>query len=203
MSKYVHVSVLKTGFSVCFYHTVHMLQNLVSQLMHLFALVWTVVLFLSLAFGQNECHDPGVPVNGQRYGEQFQLGSSVAFRCDQGFIRTQVRQLFKTRTVIILAAFILSSVFILGLYHILYFCHITRGQIRSHASFRMEMLFGLQLCLAVKVNNSTHANKLFTVSSGNHWKCSTSQNSNVTKRSTVWLSLCWLCKCGNSTHFFF
>ncbi|XP_063329234.1 CUB and sushi domain-containing protein 1-like isoform X2 [Pelmatolapia mariae] len=40
-------------------------------------------------FGQNECHDPGVPVNGQRYGDQFQLGSSVAFRCDQGFIRTQ------------------------------------------------------------------------------------------------------------------
>uniref|UniRef100_A0A3Q2QXN5 CUB and Sushi multiple domains 1 n=1 Tax=Fundulus heteroclitus TaxID=8078 RepID=A0A3Q2QXN5_FUNHE len=40
-------------------------------------------------FGQNECHDPGVPVNGQRYGDQFQLGGSVAFRCDQGFIRTQ------------------------------------------------------------------------------------------------------------------
>nr|XP_043886771.1 CUB and sushi domain-containing protein 1-like [Solea senegalensis] len=40
-------------------------------------------------FGQNECHDPGVPVNGQRFGDQFQLGSSVAFRCDQGFIRTQ------------------------------------------------------------------------------------------------------------------
>lgn len=45
---------------------------------------------LPVAFGQNECHDPGVPVNGQRYGDQFQLGSSVAFRCDQGFIRTQV-----------------------------------------------------------------------------------------------------------------
>uniref|UniRef100_A0AAV2LT87 CUB and Sushi multiple domains 1 n=1 Tax=Knipowitschia caucasica TaxID=637954 RepID=A0AAV2LT87_KNICA len=40
-------------------------------------------------FGQNECHDPGVPVNGQRYGDHFLLGSSVAFRCDQGFIRTQ------------------------------------------------------------------------------------------------------------------
>ncbi|XP_077568652.1 CUB and sushi domain-containing protein 1-like isoform X2 [Stigmatopora nigra] len=40
-------------------------------------------------FGQNECHDPGVPVNGQRYGDQFQLGSSLAFLCDQGFIRTQ------------------------------------------------------------------------------------------------------------------
>ncbi|CAG05694.1 unnamed protein product [Tetraodon nigroviridis] len=43
----------------------------------------------STTFGQNECHDPGVPVNGQRYGDQFQLGSSVAFRCDHGFIRTQ------------------------------------------------------------------------------------------------------------------
>uniref|UniRef100_A0A8C5B874 CUB and Sushi multiple domains 1 n=1 Tax=Gadus morhua TaxID=8049 RepID=A0A8C5B874_GADMO len=41
-------------------------------------------------FGQNECHDPGVPVNGQRFGDQFLLGSSVAFHCDQGFIRTQV-----------------------------------------------------------------------------------------------------------------
>uniref|UniRef100_H2M2H5 CUB and Sushi multiple domains 1 n=1 Tax=Oryzias latipes TaxID=8090 RepID=H2M2H5_ORYLA len=40
-------------------------------------------------FGQNECHDPGVPINGQRYGDLFQLGSSVVFRCDQGFIRTQ------------------------------------------------------------------------------------------------------------------
>ena len=45
---------------------------------------------LSPAFGQNECHDPGVPVNGQRFGDQFLLGSSVAFHCDQGFIRTQV-----------------------------------------------------------------------------------------------------------------
>lgn len=48
-----------------------------------------VSLLCFVAFGQNECHDPGVPVNGQRYGDQFQLGSSVAFRCDQGFIRTQ------------------------------------------------------------------------------------------------------------------
>lgn len=58
--------------------------------------------FLSLAFGQNECHDPGVPVNGQRYGDQFQLGSSVAFRCDQGFIRTQVKitQQFKTNCTV-------------------------------------------------------------------------------------------------------
>ncbi|XP_026879255.2 CUB and sushi domain-containing protein 1 [Electrophorus electricus] len=39
-------------------------------------------------FGQNECHDPGVPVNGQRFGEHFLLGSSVLFTCDEGFIKT-------------------------------------------------------------------------------------------------------------------
>uniref|UniRef100_A0AAZ3P372 CUB and sushi domain-containing protein 1 n=1 Tax=Oncorhynchus tshawytscha TaxID=74940 RepID=A0AAZ3P372_ONCTS len=39
-------------------------------------------------FGQNECHDPGIPVNGQRYGEHFLLGSSVLFTCDEGFIKT-------------------------------------------------------------------------------------------------------------------
>ncbi|XP_046885306.1 CUB and sushi domain-containing protein 1-like [Hypomesus transpacificus] len=40
-------------------------------------------------FGQNECHDPGIPVNGQRVGEHFLLGSSVVFSCDEGFIKTQ------------------------------------------------------------------------------------------------------------------
>ncbi|XP_045432188.1 CUB and sushi domain-containing protein 1 isoform X1 [Pipistrellus kuhlii] len=40
-------------------------------------------------FGQNECHDPGVPVNGQRSGDRFLLGSSVTFQCDAGFERTQ------------------------------------------------------------------------------------------------------------------
>ncbi|XP_041921873.1 CUB and sushi domain-containing protein 1-like [Alosa sapidissima] len=39
-------------------------------------------------FGQNECHDPGIPVNGQRFGEHFLLGSSVLFTCDEGFIKT-------------------------------------------------------------------------------------------------------------------
>lgn len=45
-------------------------------------------LFLA-AFGQNECHDPGIPVNGQRFGDRFLLGSSVSFRCDDGFVKTQ------------------------------------------------------------------------------------------------------------------
>uniref|UniRef100_A0A8C5WXK8 Uncharacterized protein n=1 Tax=Laticauda laticaudata TaxID=8630 RepID=A0A8C5WXK8_LATLA len=36
----------------------------------------------------NECPDPGVPVNGKRFGDSLQLGSSVSFLCDEGFIRT-------------------------------------------------------------------------------------------------------------------
>lgn len=40
------------------------------------------------AFRHNECPDPGVPVNGKRFGESLQLGSSVSFLCDDGFIRT-------------------------------------------------------------------------------------------------------------------
>lgn len=43
---------------------------------------------LTSAFGQNECHDPGIPINGQRFGEHFLLGSSVLFTCDEGFIKT-------------------------------------------------------------------------------------------------------------------
>lgn len=43
---------------------------------------------VSAAFGQNECHDPGIPINGQRFGEHFLLGSSVLFTCDEGFIKT-------------------------------------------------------------------------------------------------------------------
>uniref|UniRef100_A0A671PZU1 CUB and sushi domain-containing protein 1-like n=1 Tax=Sinocyclocheilus anshuiensis TaxID=1608454 RepID=A0A671PZU1_9TELE len=39
-------------------------------------------------FGQNECHDPGIPINGQRFGVHFLLGSSVLFTCDEGFIKT-------------------------------------------------------------------------------------------------------------------
>ena len=47
------------------------------------------VFFLFSAFGQNECHDPGIPVNGRRFGDRFLLGSSVSFHCDDGFVKTQ------------------------------------------------------------------------------------------------------------------
>uniref|UniRef100_A0A8C8Z1K4 CUB and Sushi multiple domains 1 n=1 Tax=Prolemur simus TaxID=1328070 RepID=A0A8C8Z1K4_PROSS len=40
-------------------------------------------------FGQNECHDPGIPINGRRFGDRFLLGSSVSFHCDNGFVKTQ------------------------------------------------------------------------------------------------------------------
>ncbi|XP_043915904.1 CUB and sushi domain-containing protein 1-like [Protopterus annectens] len=39
-------------------------------------------------FRHNECPDPGVPVNGKRFGESLQLGSSVSFLCEEGFIKT-------------------------------------------------------------------------------------------------------------------
>ncbi|KAF3825613.1 hypothetical protein GH733_005595, partial [Mirounga leonina] len=41
------------------------------------------------SFGQNECHDPGIPINGRRFGDRFLLGSSVSFHCDDGFVKTQ------------------------------------------------------------------------------------------------------------------
>uniref|UniRef100_A0A6I8NZE7 CUB and Sushi multiple domains 2 n=1 Tax=Ornithorhynchus anatinus TaxID=9258 RepID=A0A6I8NZE7_ORNAN len=39
-------------------------------------------------FRHNECPDPGVPVNGKRFGDSLQLGSSISFLCDEGFIGT-------------------------------------------------------------------------------------------------------------------
>lgn len=48
-----------------------------------------LLLFSFSAFGQNECHDPGVPINGRRFGDRFLLGSSVSFHCDDGFVKTQ------------------------------------------------------------------------------------------------------------------
>ncbi|KAM6972968.1 CUB and sushi domain-containing protein 3-like [Aplochiton taeniatus] len=40
-------------------------------------------------FGLNECPDPGVPLNARRFGDSFQLGSSVSVLCEDGFIKTQ------------------------------------------------------------------------------------------------------------------
>ncbi|KAM9805518.1 CUB and sushi domain-containing protein 3-like isoform 5-T5 [Syngnathus typhle] len=40
-------------------------------------------------FGHNECPDPGIPLNARRFGDTFQLGSSVSVACEEGFIKTQ------------------------------------------------------------------------------------------------------------------
>ncbi|CAB1350492.1 unnamed protein product [Coregonus sp. 'balchen'] len=44
------------------------------------------------AFRHNECPDPGVPVNGKRFGENLQLGSSISFLCEEGFVKTHGSQ---------------------------------------------------------------------------------------------------------------
>uniref|UniRef100_A0A8C6L3G6 CUB and Sushi multiple domains 2 n=1 Tax=Nothobranchius furzeri TaxID=105023 RepID=A0A8C6L3G6_NOTFU len=43
-------------------------------------------------FRHNECPDPGVPVNGKRFGESLQLGSSISFICEDGFVKTHGSQ---------------------------------------------------------------------------------------------------------------
>uniref|UniRef100_A0A674NBB4 CUB and Sushi multiple domains 2 n=1 Tax=Takifugu rubripes TaxID=31033 RepID=A0A674NBB4_TAKRU len=43
-------------------------------------------------FRHNECPDPGVPVNGKRFGENLQLGSSISFLCEEGFVKTHGSQ---------------------------------------------------------------------------------------------------------------
>lgn len=45
--------------------------------------------FLNSAFGHNECPDPGIPINARRFGDSFQLGSSISVVCEDGFIKTQ------------------------------------------------------------------------------------------------------------------
>uniref|UniRef100_A0A8C9TQI4 CUB and Sushi multiple domains 3 n=1 Tax=Scleropages formosus TaxID=113540 RepID=A0A8C9TQI4_SCLFO len=40
-------------------------------------------------FGHNECPDPGIPLNARRFGDNFQLGSSISVICEEGFIKTQ------------------------------------------------------------------------------------------------------------------
>lgn len=44
---------------------------------------------LTAAFGHNECPDPGIPINARRFGDSFQLGSSISVVCEDGFIKTQ------------------------------------------------------------------------------------------------------------------
>lgn len=55
---------------------------------------WTllaIVIYFPLptAFGHNECPDPGIPLNARRFGDSFQLGSSISIICEDGFIKTQ------------------------------------------------------------------------------------------------------------------
>lgn len=45
--------------------------------------------FVFSAFGHNECPDPGIPINARRFGDNFQLGSSISVICEDGFIKTQ------------------------------------------------------------------------------------------------------------------
>uniref|UniRef100_A0A7N6FBD4 CUB and Sushi multiple domains 3a n=1 Tax=Anabas testudineus TaxID=64144 RepID=A0A7N6FBD4_ANATE len=40
-------------------------------------------------FGRNECPDPGIPLNARRFGDSFQLGSTISVVCEEGFIKTQ------------------------------------------------------------------------------------------------------------------
>lgn len=49
----------------------------------------TFPFFSYKAFGHNECPDPGVPINARRFGDNFQLGSSISVICEEGFIKTQ------------------------------------------------------------------------------------------------------------------
>ncbi|KAF3691668.1 CUB and sushi domain-containing protein 3 CUB and sushi multiple domains protein 3 [Channa argus] len=40
-------------------------------------------------FGRNECPDPGIPLNARRFGDSFQMGSTISVVCEEGFIKTQ------------------------------------------------------------------------------------------------------------------
>lgn len=43
-------------------------------------------LFLSgVTVDSYSCLDPGIPVNGIRYGQDFSIGSTVSFGCDSGY----------------------------------------------------------------------------------------------------------------------
>lgn len=42
-------------------------------------------LFLGVTVDSYSCLDPGIPVNGIRYGQDFSIGSTVSFGCDSGY----------------------------------------------------------------------------------------------------------------------
>lgn len=65
--------------------------NYISYLVLLFIYLFISHLFCFCfkAFGHNECPDPGVPINARRFGDNFQLGSSISVICEEGFIKTQ------------------------------------------------------------------------------------------------------------------
>lgn len=42
-------------------------------------------LSLGVTVDSYSCLDPGIPVNGIRYGQDFSIGSTVSFGCDSGY----------------------------------------------------------------------------------------------------------------------
>ncbi|KAF3707384.1 CUB and sushi domain-containing protein 3 CUB and sushi multiple domains protein 3 [Channa argus] len=50
---------------------------------------WSANIPICISFGHNECPDPGIPINARRFGDSFQLGSSISVVCEDGFIKTQ------------------------------------------------------------------------------------------------------------------
>ncbi|MEQ2181170.1 CUB and sushi domain-containing protein 3 [Goodea atripinnis] len=43
------------------------------------------ILYESVTVDSYSCLDPGIPVNGIRYGQDFSIGSTVSFGCDSGY----------------------------------------------------------------------------------------------------------------------
>lgn len=41
--------------------------------------------FSGVTVDSYSCLDPGIPVNGIRYGQDFSIGSTVSFGCDSGY----------------------------------------------------------------------------------------------------------------------
>uniref|UniRef100_UPI001EAF343F CUB and sushi domain-containing protein 3-like n=2 Tax=Oncorhynchus gorbuscha TaxID=8017 RepID=UPI001EAF343F len=43
------------------------------------------IFYESVTLDTSSCMDPGIPVNGVRYGHDLAIGSTVSFQCDQGY----------------------------------------------------------------------------------------------------------------------